>query len=199
MSFISKVSPMVASPQNPNYSPDEYLQIEEQSPIKHEYIDGQLYAMVGASQDHNTISLNLSFAFRRHIRGLGCRLFMSDVKVRIVERNRFFYPDLAVSCDERDRETPLYLRFPNLIVEILSSSTEAFDRGDKFQDYQTIETLREYVLISSKQQLVQCFRRNDEGLWVMQSYTQEQEIYQFNCVNFSGTLEELYEDVTFSP
>jgi Uma2 family endonuclease len=190
---------MVASPQNPNFSPDEYLQIEEQSPIKHEYIDGQLYAMFGASQDHNTISLNLSLALHRHIRGLGCRLFMSDVKVRILERNRFFYPDLAVSCDERDRETPLYLRFPNLIVEILSSSTEAFDRGDKFQDYQTIETLHEYVLISSKQQIVQCFRRNDEGLWVMQSYTQQQGIYQFNCVNFSGTLEELYEDVSFLP
>jgi Uma2 family endonuclease len=198
MSFTSKVSPMVASPQNPNFSPDEYLQIEEQSPIKHEYMDGQLYAMVGASQDHNTISLNLSFALRRHIRGLGCRLFMSDIKVRIVERNRFFYPDLAVSCDERDRETPLYLRFPNLIVEILSSSTEAFDRGDKFQDYQTIETLQEYVLISSKQKLVQCFRRNDEGLWVLQSYTQDQETYQFNCVNFSGTLEDLYEDVSFT-
>jgi Uma2 family endonuclease len=110
---------MVASPRNPNFSPDEYLQIEDQSPIKHEYIDGQLYAMVGANQDRNTISLNLSFVLRRHIRGLGYRLFMSDVKVRIMERNRFFYPDLAMSCDERDRETPLYLRFPNLIVEIL--------------------------------------------------------------------------------
>ncbi len=187
---------MVATPKDPYFSPDEYLQIEEQSPIKHEYINGCLYAMVGVSQNHNLISLKLSSALLQHTQGSSCLVFMSDIKVRIEQRNRFFYPDVAVSCDARDRETPLYLRYPDLIVEVLSDSTEAFDRGDKFQDYQTIETLREYVLISSKRPLVQCFRRSNSGLWELQSYTEEQGSFQFNSLDFSLTLEALYENVT---
>jgi Uma2 family endonuclease len=188
---------MVATPKDPYFSPDEYLQIEEQSPIKHEYIDGRLYAMVGASQSHNLISINLLTALYQHIQGSSCLVFMSDIKVRIEQRNRFFYPDIAVSCDTRDRETPLYLRYPNLIVEVLSNSTEAFDRGDKFQDYQTIETLREYVLVSSKQPLVQCFRRSNGDLWELQSYTEEQRDFRFSSLDFSLTLEALYRNVTF--
>jgi Uma2 family endonuclease len=190
---------MIASPQSPNYSPDEYLQIEEHSPIKHEYMDGLIYAMVGVSGAHNLIAGNLITLLRNHLRGSGCRVYFSDMKVHIESRNRFFYPDLLVTCDSRDsdQDAPYYKHFPSLIVEILSDSTEAFDRGDKFQDYQTLDSLQEYVLISSKRSLIQCFRRSDEGLWVMQSYTQERETFQFSSVNFSGTLEQLYEDVSF--
>jgi Uma2 family endonuclease len=190
---------MIASPQNPNFSPSEYLQIEEQSPIKHEYIDGHIYAMVGASGAHNIIAGNLIALLRNHLRGSGCRVYFSDMKVSIESRNRFFYPDLLVTCDNRDsdQKAPYYKSFPSLIVEILSPSTEAFDCGDKFEDYQALDSLQEYVLISSKRQTVQCFRRNSQGLWVMQSYTQTQETFQFTSVNFSGTLEQLYEDVNF--
>jgi len=185
------------STQDPKFSPDEYLQIEEQSPIKHEYLDGQLYAMVGASQNHNTIALNLASVLRRQMRGSACRVFISDIKVRIEQRNRFYYPDLAVTCDERDRETPLYLRFPRLLVEVLSDSTEDFDRGEKFQDYQTLKSLCEYVLVSSKQPLVQCFRRNDSGFWALHTYSCEQESFHFSSLDFTGTFEALYEDVLF--
>jgi Uma2 family endonuclease len=188
---------MITMPLDLCFSPDEYLQIEERSPIKHEYVDGQLYAMVGTSQDHNRIAINLILALSRYLDDSSCRVFISDVKVRLEERNRFFYPDVAVSCDDRDRETPLYLRFPSLIVEVLSDSTEAYDRGDKFQDYQTLESLQEYVLISSKRQLVECFRRSDEGLWIPQSYTQEQQTYQIVSIGFSSTLQELYRNVSF--
>jgi Uma2 family endonuclease len=188
---------MVATPKDPYFSPDEYLQIEEQSPIKHEYIDGRLYAMVGVSQSHNLISINLLTTLYQHLQGSSCLVFMSDIKVRIEQRNRFFYPDIVVSCDARDRETPLYLRYPDLIVEILSDSTEAFDRGDKFEDYQTIETLREYVLVSSKRPLLQCFRRSNSGLWELQSYTEEQGNFQLSSLDFSFTLEALYRNVTF--
>ncbi|BAC89039.1 Uma2 family endonuclease [Gloeobacter violaceus] len=188
---------MLTTADNPFYSPEEYLQIEEHSPIKHKYLDGRLYAMVGSTQDHNLVVLNLAFALRRHLRGTGCRVLTSDVKVRVEQRNRFFYPDIAVSCDERDWATPLYLRFPRLIVEVLSDSTEAFDRGARFQDYQTIDTLSEYVLVSSKQPQVECFRRDAEALWVLQSYGLE--VYEIGALNFSGTFEELYEDVAFLP
>ena len=154
---------MIASPQQPHLTPDEYLHLEAQSPVKHEYIDGQIYAMAGASDPHVTIAGNLFALLRSHVRGSGCRVYISDMKARIEALNRFYYPDVLVTCDPRDLETPTYKRFPTLIVEVLSDSTEAFDRGDKFADYQNLESLREYVLINTKRQRVECFRRNDKG------------------------------------
>ncbi|MFB8790520.1 MAG: Uma2 family endonuclease [Potamolinea sp.] len=188
---------MIASPQQPDLTPDEYLQMEEQSPIKHEYIDGQVYAMAGASDPHVTIALNLATLLRSHVRGSGCRVYISDMKARIDSLNRFYYPDVMVTCDPRDQETPNHKRFPTLIVEVLSDSTEAFDRGDKFSDYQELASLREYVLINTKRRRVECFRRNNEGFWVLHYYRSEQSLFQLNSVNFEGTLDALYEDVTF--
>ena len=188
---------MIASPQQPYLTPEEYLQIEAQSPIKHEYIDGQTYAMAGASDPHVTIAGNLFALLRSHVRGSGCRVYISDMKTRIETLNRFYYPDVLVTCDPRDLETPTYKRFPTLIVEVLSDSTEAFDRGDKFADYQTLESLREYVLINTKRQRVECFRRNDEGLWVLQFYTPQQTSFRLDSIGFEGMLDALYEDVVF--
>ncbi len=186
---------MIASPQQPYLTPDEYLQMEDMSNIKHEYIDGQVYAMAGASDPHVTIALNLATLLRSHVRDSGCRIYIADMKARIESLNRFYYPDVMVTCDPRDQETPIYKRFPCLIVEVLSDSTEAFDRGDKFVDYQELESLREYVLINTKRQRVECFRRNEQGLWVLQSYTPQQTSFRLDSVGFEGTLEALYEDV----
>jgi Uma2 family endonuclease len=188
---------MIASPQQPHLTPEEYLQMEAQSPVKHEYIDGQIYAMAGASDPHVTIAGNLFALLRSHVRSSGCRVYISDMKAQIEALNRFYYPDVLVSCDERDRETSTYKRFPTLIVEVLSDSTEAFDRGDKFADYQNLESLREYVLINTKRQRVECFRRNDEGLWVLQFYMPEQISFRLDSIDFEGTLDALYEDVAF--
>ncbi len=189
---------MIASPQQPYLTCEEYLQMEEHSPIKHEYIDGQIYAMVGANDAHVTIALNLATILRSHVRGSGCRVYMADMKARIESLNRYFYPDILVTCDPRDQETPLEKRFPCLIVEVLSDSTEAFDRGDKFADYQTLDSLQEYVLINTKRQRVECFRRNEAGLWVLQSYTDKQETFQMQSIRFEGAIADLYEDVTFA-
>jgi Uma2 family endonuclease len=174
-------------------SPDEYLAGEEHSPIKHEYIDGQVYAMVGATDVHVTIALNTATLIRDHLRGKGCRTYISDMKLRVESANRFFYPDIVVTCDPRDRETPLFKRFPCLIVEVLSPSTEAFDRGDKFVDYQLLETLQEYVLISTTRQRVDRFQRNAEGLWVLRSFVPGQTV-QFTSIDFETNLEAIYED-----
>ena len=135
---------MSALSQQPYLTPDQYLQIEETGNIKHEYIDGQSYAMAGASDAHVTIAGNLFALLRGHVRGSDCRVYISDMKARIEALNRFYYPDVMVSCDSRDLATPNYKRFPTLIIEVLSDSTEAFDRGDKFIDYQQIDSLREY-------------------------------------------------------
>jgi Uma2 family endonuclease len=188
---------MVASPQENYVTPAEYLQLEEHSQEKHEYIDGYIYAMAGASDPHVTIALNLAVLLRNHVRGSGCRVYIADMKARIESLNRFYYPDVMVTCDQRDQETPTYKKFPCLIVEVLSNSTEAFDRGDKFADYQALESLQEYVLINTKRQRVECFRRNEQGLWILQSYTSAQESFCLNSVNFEGTMAALYEDVVF--
>jgi Uma2 family endonuclease len=188
---------MIASPNYIYLTPEEYLKLEEKSDIKHEYIDGYAYAMAGAIDSHVTISGNLFSMLRSHLRGSGCRVYIADMKARIESINRYFYPDVMVTCDRRDRETPQYKQFPCLIVEVLSDSTEAFDRGDKFADYQQFESLREYVLINAKRQRVECFRRNSEGLWVLQSYTAESGMFQLQSIEFEGTMEALYEDVEF--
>ncbi len=186
---------MIAS-QNPYLTPDQYLQIEETGNIKHEYIDGQIYVMAGASDAHVTIAGNLFALLRSHVRGSGCRVYISDMKARIESLNRFYYPDIMVSCDSRDLETPTYKCFPTLIIEVLSDSTEAFDRGDKFIDYQQIESLREYVLISAKQQRVDCLRRNEQSLWVFQSYNRREHLsFRLDSIDFEEKLELLYEDV----
>lgn len=189
---------MVASPQQDYITPEEYLQLEKQSDVKHEYIDGYAYAMAGANDAHVTVSLNLATLLRSHVRGSDCRVFISDMKARIEKLNRYYYPDVMVTCDERDKENTKEKKFPCLIVEVLSDSTEAFDRGDKFADYQLLETLQEYVLINVKRQRVECFRRNSEGLWVLQSYTAEDKSFQLQSINFEGEMSALYEDVVFS-
>lgn len=193
---------MIASP-HPFITPDEYLQIEEQSEIKHEYRDGQLYAMVGANDAHVTIAANLCTLLRNHVRGSDCRVYISDMKARLETLNRFYYPDILVTCDTRDRETSTHKRFPCLIVEILSDSTEAFDRGDKFADYQTLESLQEYVLINTRRQRVECFRRTSKG-WELQFYPPqsvqpiaEPVTFNLQSVQFEGTIAALYEDVDF--
>ena len=188
---------MIASPQFNYLSPTEYLQLEEHSALKHEYIDGKVCAMAGASDRHVTISLNLASALRNHLRGSGCRVFMSDMKAKIETANRFFYPDVMVTCDERDRANTNYKEYPRLVIEVLSSSTEAFDRGDKFSDYQQLASLQEYILISTNRQKVDCFRRNDDGLWLLQPYSLPNSLVQIQSVDLEIELATIYEDVDF--
>ncbi|MDB9419884.1 Uma2 family endonuclease [Microcystis aeruginosa] len=185
---------MIALSNYNNLTPEEYLQFEEKSPIKHEYIDGQIYAMAGTTDTHNIIGLNFTFIIRNHLRGSDCRVYFADVKVRLEKRNHFYYPDIIVTCDDRDRETATYKRFPKLIIEVLSDSTEAFDRGDKFNDYQTLESLQEYVLVNSKHQRVETFRRGEQGLWILQTY--QEESFSLQSINLTASFRDLYEDVT---
>jgi Uma2 family endonuclease len=187
---------MIASPRPIYLTPEQYLAMEQKSHIKHEYIDGEVYAMAGASDAHVTISLNIAAALRTHLRNSGCRVYIADMKARIKSLNRFYYPDVMVTCDERDKNKDNYKQFYCLIIEVLSDSTEAFDRGDKFIDYQQIETLKEYVLVNTKRGRIEAFRRNEEGLWLLQSYTGS-ESFELKSIGFSGTMDLVYEDVTF--
>ncbi|MEL4896471.1 Uma2 family endonuclease [Crocosphaera sp. Alani8] len=189
MVAISKSSPL---------TPEEYLEWEKEQEIKHEYIAGEIYAMAGASDTHVTIALNIASLLRNHVRGSNCRVYISDMKVRLEDLNRFYYPDVLVTCDQRDQETNNYKCYPKLIIEVLSDSTEAFDRGDKFIDYQNLESLEEYVLINSKLKRVECFRINKQGLWVLEVYHEKNQNFLLKSLNFEISLIDIYEDVVFN-
>jgi len=192
---------MVISQSEYYISPEEYLEGEKVSEIKHEYIDGQVYAIAGASDAHVTVSMNVSMLLRNHLRGSGCRVYMLDMKAQIDVINRYFYPDVMVTCDTRDREAEYFKSYPCLIIEVLSESTEGFDRGKKFASYQHLESLQEYVLISPDRMSVECFRRNEQEQWVLYPYEQEQEVHlasvDFRCAMPTAgyAYAEIYEDV----
>jgi len=190
---------MIAQISDRQMTPDEYLAFEKKSDTKHEYVNGEVYAMAGTTDHHNTIALNMALALRSHLRGSNCQVFIADVKVQPPVRN-YYYPDVFVTCDPADRENSLAKQYPKLIIEVLSDSTEARDRGDKFIDYQLFESLEEYVLISSKQKRVEVFCRSNGGLWVLQVYqerTSEKETVAIDIksVGLKTYFAELYEDV----
>ncbi|MEH2382911.1 MAG: Uma2 family endonuclease [Nostoc sp.] len=184
---------MVISQSEYYISPEEYLEGEKVSEIKHEYIDGQVYAMAGASDAHVTVSMNVSMLLRNHLRGSGCRVYMLDMKAQIDVINRYFYPDVMVTCDTRDKEFEYFKCYPSLIIEVLSESTESFDRGKKFASYRHLESLQEYVLISTDEMSIECFRRNQEGNWVL--YLYEEEEMHLASVDFRCAIAAIYEDV----
>jgi Uma2 family endonuclease len=188
---------MIANPNATYVSIEAYLKAEQDSPVKHEYRWGQVYAMAGASNTHVLISGNLLAMLRNHIRGSGCRIYMADTKVNIEAIETYYYPDLAVSCDDQDKTFRDFLRYPCLIVEVLSATTEAFDRGDKFEDYRRLTSLQEYVLVSQTRKRIECFRRNTEGQWVLYPYGDLDEIY-FASLDFRCAIAAVYEDVDFS-
>ncbi len=187
---------MVVSKSNIYISPEEYLEGEKISLVKHEYIQGQVYAMAGASDAHNLITTNFLVLLKTHLRGKGCLPYSGDMKAQIDARDIYYYPDILVTCDPRDRSSEYFKRYPCLIIEVLSDSTEAFDRGDKFADYRHLETLQEYVLIKQDQLSVDCFRRNEQGRWELYAFTEGDEV-ELKSINFSCAIASLYEDVIF--
>ena len=178
-------------------SPETYLEGERVSPIKHEYRKGQVYAMVGAKKSHIVLASNLTMILGNHLENSPCLVLNSDIKVRLEEANCYYYPDIAVVCDEREiNNTDDFILYPLLIIEVLSKSTEAFDRGNKFNRYRQLSTLKEYVLIQSTEISVDCFRQNEQGLWVYYHYTAK-EILTLESLGFSISIEDLYRRVNF--
>lgn len=178
-------------------SADEYLKGEQHSDIKHEYIAGQVFAMAGASEAHVTIAGNLFSLLRSHVRGSPCRVYISDMKVRVDSADSFFYPDVLVTCSAADGTERLMKRDPSLIVEVLSDSTAAFDRGAKFAHYRHLPSLTEYVLIEPERMTIDVFRRNDDGRWVLYPVGPG-ETLDLASVDFHCPIEAIYEDVVFA-
>lgn len=173
-------------------SPEEYLEGEEVSPIKHEYRQGYVYAMAGTSKAHVLIAGNLGTLLNNHLRKSPCMVFGSDLKVRLEEANCFYYPDISVSCNAWDlKTTGNFILSPLLIIEVLSKSTQAFDRGEKFADYQTLKSLQEYVLIHQDTIKVECFKRQINNQWQHIVY-QTGDILELNSIDLKCPIEEIY-------
>lgn len=186
---------MIANKSHAYFTPEDYLELERSSSVKHEYLQGQVVAMAGASKAHVIITSNLSALLVNHLRGTGCIVYPMDMKVRIPALNLFYYPDLTVTCDDRDRNSNEdFILHPKLIIEVLSDSTETFDRSDKFANYKTIPALEEYVLIHQKQILVEQFQRTPNNLWI--SKCQEGDILNLASIGFSCPIAGLYENLT---
>jgi Uma2 family endonuclease len=187
---------MVANPQFQYMSPQEYLEWEKTQELRHEYIDGEVFAVTGGTKPHNRIAINLGTELDNYLAEKDCEFYISDVKVQVSESGPYHYPDVVVTCDQRDKESIDLVQYPCLIVEVLSPSTAAFDRGKKFTRYRQSSTLKEYVLIESDEIAVECFRRNDQGLWVLHTYG-EGDTLDLESVGISIPVEKLYRQVRF--
>lgn len=161
---------MTAQPQK-YYSEQEYLEIERDADYKSEYYNGEIFAMAGAGHNHNRIVENLTGECYIAFKGKSCRTYSSDQRIHIPETGLYTYPDLLIVCDKNqyiDDKKDTILN-PTVIIEVLSESTEAYDRGQKFHFYRSITSLQEYVLINSRSFAAEVFRKNEEGLWVLAS------------------------------
>lgn len=157
--------------EKPRYTPEEYLALERTAEFRSELIDGEIVAMSGASANHNVIAGNCFAAIHYQLRGRSCRIFMADMRVRVDSAGLYTYPDLAGLCGEPvfDDEQADSLLNPGLLVEVLSPSTEAYDRGEKFALYRRLDSLIDYVLVSQDKLRVEHYRRRDEQ-WLLTVY-----------------------------
>lgn len=187
---------MALPQQKPVFDFDAYMDWEETQVERHEYLAGEVFAMSGGTDAHYTILGNAYAALRSALSGTPCRVFISGMKLRIERADAVFYPDVFVTCDPRDRQPDASRakQWPGLIVEVLSESTAAFDRGRKFELYRQIDTLNEYLLIEQDRRHADLFRRNAEGLWVLQP-AGAGEIIRLDSLGLELALDALYEDV----
>ncbi len=190
----------------PKMTVEEYLEFEKNSEEKHDYIDGYLVdvrAMAGTTANHSRIQRNWLTALSRRLEGNPCEAFGSDLKVRSIRQARYRYPDVSVGCrplefDEKEGSQRTLLN-PKLIIEILSDSTANQDRDDKFKEYLTIESFREYVLTSQHLPVVETFYRNDDGQWVFNYVHGLDATIKLSSLGVEAPLREIYAGVEFSP
>lgn len=188
---------MVALAASALLNPEAYLQGERETEQRYEYIRGEIYAMAGAGDGHVRISGNVFALLKAHLRGSGCSVYMADMKVRVKEDEAFFYPDVMVTCDPADLQRNYTKHSPRLVIEVLSASTEGYDRGVKFALYREIASLQEYVLIDPRSYRVDVFRRNAQDRWELFAFTTMESQVEFASVNCGLAMQDLYEDVDF--
>jgi len=189
---------MSASPPRSPMTVEEYFALDESSSeIRYEYIDGYVTMLAGGTLDHSLIGANIITTLRNALRGTPCRVFTTDARIELSSK-RYVYPDVSVSCDERDRGRIKNLTAPRLVIEVLSPNTERYDRGRKFAFYRDCPTIQEYVLIEPDYPSVEIYRRERGRLWVLHTFGEGDEI-ELVSVGIHFPISAIYEDVIFPP
>jgi Uma2 family endonuclease len=178
----------------PGFDRAAYFDWEAGRDDKHEYVAGEVFAMVGARQEHVVVSLTLASLFREHLRGTRCRAYVSDMKLEIEAADAVFYPDVMVSCDEADRRVPLALHAPSLVVEVLSDPTAATDRGAKFAAYRRIASLVDYLLVDIEARRLELYSRQADG-WLLNESTDAQPGVRLGSIGLMLTVAEAFGDL----
>jgi len=180
-----------------NVSREEYLALEQQSDLKHEFFQGEIFAMSGGTFNHAAISGNIHTSLQVKLRGRSCRPMNSDMRVH-TPAGLDTYPDISIYCGAPElSDNQCALLNPVAIIEVLSSSTRSYDRGDKFALYRSIPVLLDYVLVDSEQVLVEHFRRTDENEWILHEYRDLRENLYLQSIEDSLSLAEMYEAIEF--
>ncbi len=188
----------IAKPKSISYA--EYLERERVATTKSEYYAGEMYAMAGGSRRHNSITGNIFAALYNKLADSPCRPFLSDQRIRISELDLGTYPDLSVVCDQlkSDKVDPEAITNPRVLVEVLSDSTESYDRGKKFDFYRQISSLDEYVLVSQKEPIVERFRRQPNGDWLLTVYKGLEATLDLASIQVELSLNDIYRFVDWS-
>jgi Uma2 family endonuclease len=185
----------MALERTPTMSVEEYFELEENHPdTRYEYLDGYVYMMSGGSANHATISGNIFAILRSLLRGGPCRAYNSDMKVRVSE-DRYLHPDVTVSCDPRDRGTADLIQSPRLVVEVLSPSTEARDRGRKLQCYLACPSVEEYLLVDARSMRIERYRK-EQKKWIYDAFEAEDEV-EITTLGVRFPVADAYEGVIF--
>jgi Uma2 family endonuclease len=180
-----------------HYTPEEYLALERKAEYKSEYIHGEIVAMAGASRNHNRITLNVAVSLHAQFRNRACEVFSNDMRIRVAETELYTYPDVVAVCDFpqfEDAETDTLLN-PTVIIEVLSESTESYDRGAKFAHYRRIGSLQEYLLISQNRQLVEHYLRRDTNKWLLTEAAEQEAVLELPSIGCLLRLADVYDKV----
>ena len=174
-------------------TPEEYITLERKATLKSEYLSGEIVAMSGDSNEHNLVTMNTSTALYNQLADRGCRVYASDMRVGISAGVSYFYPDIAVTCDKPRFEDDVFdtLINPQVIIEVLSTSTENYDRGEKFDRYQQLESLQEYILISQDQIWVERYLRQGEA-WVPSEFSTLEDVLPLVSIDAELPLSQIY-------
>ena len=178
-------------------SHEEYFALERESEEKHEYVAGEVFAMVGGSPTHSEIAANVIVALSPQLRKRGCKVYTSDLRIAIQHLDIYTYPDVTIVCGERQFDGSVGLLNPTVVIEVLSPATERYDRGKKFMRYQRLVSLREYVLIAQAYPFIERFSRLDNGLWSRDFADDLGSAIALPSIDCALSLAEVYAEVTF--
>ena len=187
----------MAMPASKFYTPEEYLTLEEKADYKSEYYDGEIFAMAGASTNHNRIAGNVFAALHTAFKGKPCEVFSSDVRLLVKPNGLHTYPDVMVVCGQVEfaEERNDIITNPIVIVEVLSASTRDYDRGGKFTLYRDLATLQDYVLVDQAEAHVEHFHKLDDGTWLLREYRGLEGSLRLHALEFEMPMRDIYEKV----